>query len=326
MLAGEPHKGLRILNLSFGQDTGGQQWRLSQAWPRYRPQDRYLSITRTKTFYPVQHSFHRSSVPVRWAESDVVHLHGDLHYRKRLRVPDKPMVMNHHGSQFRTRPDYHLQELRKTRAVAIASTVDLHAISPAEVTWLPQAFDLAELQKYRDPQPDDGILRIAHAPTNRAIKGTTALEQTVLKLQRLGAPVTLDIIEGVSNKECLKRKGRADLFVDQFLLGYGNNAIEAWGMGLPVLAGVQPEKCMPLIRQQIPEETPQIMQELWDGYPFYFTTEETLTDSILQMVNPETRQKWADRGMQHFLRFHEASVVVDRLSALYQEAIDQWQS
>ena len=326
MLAGEPPQvGRKILNLSFGQDTGGQQWRLSQAWPKYRPQDRYLSITRTKTFYPIQHAFHRSSVPVRWAESDVIHLHGDLHYRKRLRVPDKPMVMNHHGSAFRTRPDYHLQELRQTKAVAIASTVDLHAISPAEVHWLPQAFDLEDLQQYRDPNPDQSILRIAHAPTNRAIKGTQALSEAVLKLQRLGVPVTLDIIEGVSNKECLRRKGKADLFVDQFLLGYGNNAIEAWGMGLPVLAGVQPEKCMPLIRQSIPEQTPEVMQELWGGYPFYFTTEDTLTDAILQMLNPELREKWAGRGMQHFLRFHNAPVVVDRLSALYTEAIDRWQ-
>lgn len=316
---------MKILNLSFGQDTGGQQWRLSQAWPQYRPQDRYLSITRTKTFYPIQHRLHRGSLSARWNEADVIHLHGDLSYRRRVRGQEKPILMNHHGTQFRTRPEYHLEELRKTRAVAVASTVDLHAIAPTEVHWLPQAFDLEELQKYRDPQPDDGVLRIAHAPTNRPIKSTTALVEAVLRLQRLGVRLELDIIEGVSNAECLRRKGKADVFVDQLILGYGNNAVEAWAMGLPVIAGVQPERAEPVIRQRIPEETPSRMLELWGGFPFYSATEETLTTALLQMRNPAIREQWAATGKAHVERFHAASVVVERLSALYQEAIDRCQ-
>ena len=86
---------------------------------------------------------------------------------------------------FRTRPDYHLKALKQYRATAIMSTVDLWAMAPDETTWIPQAYQLAELQAYRKPI-DDGILRIAHAPTNRGIKGTRALERAVRTAEERG--------------------------------------------------------------------------------------------------------------------------------------------
>jgi glycosyltransferase involved in cell wall biosynthesis len=322
---------MRVLNVSFGQDTGGQQWRLARAWRRFRPDDSYISATHTPTFYPVENliSRHHGKLERDWfPNADVVHVNNDLqHVRRPLKLDlrQKPVVVHHHGTMFRTRPEYHLAAMRDMGAVAIASSLDLVAIAPAEVEWMPLAYELEELQLYRQAaepaRPDDGAFRIAHAPTNRPIKGTDALIAAVDRLREVGVKVELDIIEGVKNVRCLERKARADVFVDQLLLGYGANAVEAWGMGIPVIAGVQPERCPELIRQTIPDGTPALMEEVWGQFPFYSATEQSLYTALVQMLSPVVRQKWAAIGMEHFMKFHEASSVVDRLEKTYRRAM-----
>lgn len=330
---------MKILNLSLGQDTGGQQMRLARAWRRYYPDDEYISVTSTPTFYEIENRLPQKwSELIRkwWPQADIVHLNNDLNFTSRLRDRDrrldlnKPMVIHHHGTMFRTRPQYHLEALHTWHATAICSTVDLHAIAPAVTTWLPQAYELEELQEYRnkaleeDP-PQEGVLRIAHAPTNRPIKSTDALIAAVKRLRGVGVKVELDIIEKVSNVKCLQRKARADVFVDQLLLGYGCNAIEAWGMGIPVIAGVDPERCIELIRQEIPATTPDLMLSIWGRYPFYSSTETDLFHSLATMLKPEVRKEYSARGFAHFLRFHEASVVVEKLRKIYTDTIAEWE-
>lgn len=332
---------MRILNLSLGQDTGGQQLRLARAWRRFRPEDEYISVTSTPTFYEIENRL--SAVRSKmlrdwWPNADVVHLNNDLNYVQRLRQWDKrvdlnkPLVIHHHGTMFRTRPDYHLKSLHQYGATAICSTVDLYAIAPAETIWLPQAYELAELQAYRttallqrkqEGTLNDGVLRIAHAPTNRPIKSTDALIEAVNRLRGVGVKVELDIIEKVNNRRCLERKARADIFVDQLLLGYGCNAIEAWGMGIPVIAGVQPQKTEAVIRQKIPNSVPETMLDIWGQYPFYEATEETLFHALARMLKPEVREQYSEIGMAHFLRFHEASKVVEQLRSIYSETIER---
>lgn len=322
---------MKILNLSLGQDTGGQQMRLARAWQRYFPEDRYISVTSRHTFYEIQHMLEKGQLFNEWwPEADVVHLNNDLmyiaRYRELLRMP-KPLVIHHHGTMYRTRPEYHLHALRRYNATAICSTVDLWAIAPDETRWLPQAYETEELMGYRNAalvdRPDDGILRIAHAPTHRVIKSTKALIQAVNRLRLLGAKVELDIIEGVSNVQCLERKARADVFVDQLLLGYGCNAVEAWGMGIPVIAGVDPERCGPIIRQQIPADTESRMLEQWGRYPFMEATEETLAAALSRMLKPEVRQQYSAIGTEHFMKHHEAQKVVTTLRGIYLEALDK---
>lgn len=330
---------VKILNLSLGQDTGGQQMRLARAWRRYRPEDEYISVTSTPTFYEIENRLPQSWHKLLkdwWPNADIVHLNNDLNFTSRLRDRDrridlnKPMVIHHHGTMFRTRPEYHLEALHTWHATAICSTVDLHAIAPAETVWLPQAYELEELQGYReealrlDP-PVEGVLRIAHAPTNRPIKSTDALIEAVKRLRGVGVKVELDIIEKVKNTECLRRKARADVFVDQLLLGYGCNAIEAFGMGIPVIAGVQPEKCIELIRMEIPESTPELMLDLWGQYPFYSSTDTDLFHALATMLKPEVRKQYSERGMEHFLRFHHAPLVVEKLRSIYTDTIQEWE-
>src|SRR6185369_16504535 len=116
-----------------------------------------------------------------------------------------------------------LAEQRRRRAIGLAATLDLYLMAPDDLTWAPALYDLDWLASLRSPI-DDGILRIAHAPTNRTIKGTDAF---LAAAERLGRelPVEVILVERQSWYSCLHAKAIADIYFDQVALGYGNNAI-----------------------------------------------------------------------------------------------------
>lgn len=138
-------------------------------------------------------------------------------------------------------------DTRKTKKrVAIAraradllyvKTPDLLHLMP-EAKWLPQAVavDVAEGEAARSRE---AALRIAHAPTNRGLKGTESVVAACASLRARGVDVQLDLIEGVSAGDALKRIAAADLVIDQLLVGwYGVVSIEAMALGKPVLCYV----------------------------------------------------------------------------------------
>lgn len=85
---------------------------------------------------------------------------------------------------------------------------------------------------------EDARPLLVHSPTDRATKGTAHVRAAV---ERLRAHVDFDYdeVHGVSQAEALRRYARADLVVDQILVGsYGAFALEAMSMGKPVIAHV----------------------------------------------------------------------------------------
>lgn len=101
------------------------------------------------------------------------------------------------------------------------ANVDVHAITPAP------------------PVPEREEIVVVHAPTNRAVKGSRHVVETVEKLRGAGVPVRLELLEGVSHEEVRRRTAEADLVVDQLLLGwYGGFAVEAMALGKPVLCAI----------------------------------------------------------------------------------------
>jgi hypothetical protein len=117
----------------------------------------------------------------------------------------------------------------------------------AGATFVPYAsVDPREIQAV--PTPDGPELVVAHAPTDRQVKGTSHVEEAVAELQREGLSVRLDLIEGVTRDEVMRRVAEADIIVDQVLIGwYGAFAVEAMALGRPVLA---------YIREDEPEDNP----------------------------------------------------------------------
>jgi glycosyltransferase involved in cell wall biosynthesis len=77
---------------------------------------------------------------------------------------------------------------------------------------------------------------VAHAPSKRAVKGTDAVLAAVDALRARGAPIELDLIEGLPNREARLRYAAADVVIDQLRVGwYGMLAIESMALGKPVV-------------------------------------------------------------------------------------------
>jgi hypothetical protein len=196
--------------------------------------------------------------------------------------------------------------------VSAVSTIDLMEPAPDRLHWLPTAYNGAELQAVRkaNKRPPDGKLRIVSCPTNPIYKSTSALVAAVARLQREGMNVELILAENMRWEDALKIKATADVVFDQVMFGYGCNGVEAWGMGLPVIAGGQPW-------------TLAKMTELWGELPFYVATEDTIAEAIVAMSSAETRKEYTAKGLAHFKRFHAERPALTRLAELYSMAMNR---
>jgi hypothetical protein len=246
-------------------------------------------------------------------ECDVIHLNNSHHAYNRLRMHRlrKPALLHHHGTLFRNHPDGLLLAARQFHMLQCVSTIDLQRRAPDLLHWLPTAYDLDAMARIRQEhrRPDDGKVRIVSCPTNRAIKSTDALEAAVAQLQAEGLPVELVIVTGRPWAESLSVKATADIYFDQVGLGYGCNAVEAWGMGIPVVAGAD-------------EWTLARMAQEWnvtqDALPFFDATESTIADAIFELVQSDLlRQEYAGRGKAHAEKYHAEKPALARLAELY---------
>jgi hypothetical protein len=180
-------------------------------------------------------------------DADVIHLNNSTRAMRKIRMPigRKPLVLHHHGSLLRDNPHPQLDSGRLWRAVQVVSTIDLLLFSE-DLSWLPTAYDVDWLSAFGrgHGRAPDGRLRIVTCPTNRGIKSTAALEAAVTALQG-DLDVELVIVENRPWMEAMEIKATADIYFDQVKLGYGCNAIEAWGHGHPGHRRRRPEDPRP---------------------------------------------------------------------------------
>jgi len=159
--------------------------------------------------------------------------------------------------------------------------------------WLPGAHflpyasvDPRALQT--EPLPERGELVVAHAPTDRNVKGTAHVVEAVKRLQSDGVSLRLDLIEGTTRADTLRRITAADLLVDQLLIGwYGTVATEAMALGRPVLA---------YIREDEPEDNP-----FGARLPIVRTTAATLADDLRALAADRPRRAGLARAGRAFV-------------------------
>lgn len=84
------------------------------------------------------------------------------------------------------------------------------------------------------------ILKICCGSAGHPMKGYPILQQTVKELQDEGIKVELDIISGLSNKECLERKLKSHVTFTSLGGGWGISGIESMFIGHVVLSCLDP--------------------------------------------------------------------------------------
>lgn len=307
---------MKIAHLSFGPDIGGQSVATKAAFARLAPEHEVRAIGSYNSLrYPEPEPL-RTLVPAQaaydWADVVVLHNFVDPYYQLD-HGQRKPIVVHHHGSHFRNNAERLYAEGQAIGALQVVSTVDLLLSVPkGELEWLPQVIDVDAMAAIRNAwHRPDGRLRIVQAPTNWEKKGTREVIGAVAALARR-YPVEMVLIDGSLRPptpwlDCIAQKATCDVLVDQFELGYGNNAVEAWALGMPVVSGARPE-----IAARMRKEYHR------RGLPFIEATVDTV-EGVLEAVirDPSLRAAYAKKGMEHVRRFHSQEAVVARLTELY---------
>jgi hypothetical protein len=180
------------------------------------------------------------------------------------------------------------EALRMARTYAdgvFVSTPDLLEFVPGAI-FLPQPVPLARFAELDAAQTTaatpcrpgiDRPVRIAHAPSNRQIKGTEVIVAAVMRLQQRGLPIELVMIEHMPHAQVLAVCAGCDLAIDQVRIGaYGQYAVEMMALGKPTICYLRPDlrayypaDC-PIISAS-PEQLEAVLAD-WIAHPAWWST------------------------------------------------------
>lgn len=283
-------------------DNGGGSWFLAEAINRYTAH-RARSVRGYQSY--LQYSYDKLAPTtvelkqlVRWA--DVIHIREAF---LKVDLLKKPVVVTYTGRVFRKCNRSVSQAYQRGWIICVV-TPDMMAFCPGvEPTWLPNPREcLAHLWHSSER------FSLTQAPTSRSAKQTDKVIEAARR-----ANIPLDIVEQVSYADCLIRKGRAHVTVDQVKYGAGNNATEAWAMGMPVIAGFFRGPYRKAWLNQCGGELPfaearpsvaslqAVMEKLRDDHRFYAEMQE--------------------RGQEHFYKYMYAPVVAAKAIRIYERAL-----
>jgi len=233
---------------------------------------------------------------VDWA--DVINTHDDADALIPSECEWKPVLQTFRGSWYRQRPEHINAEAKRRGHLTSCMTQGMARFGPE---WIGRA--MPDLSNRHEPA---SIFTVIHAPTKRGRKGTQAVIDACKGLEG----VVLDLIEGVKNEECLNRKAKGHLLIDQSASGAGTgfcgNALEAWSMGMPVISSATPE-----VASRI--------RNLSGSLPFC-QAEADLRSQILRFRDDKAfREKWRNKGREYWGRWHAPGVAAKR----FLEVIEQ---
>jgi glycosyltransferase involved in cell wall biosynthesis len=281
---------------------------------------------------------------VRWGPSfDVFHFHFGTSFLPRLldlpllRAWGKPVVFHFHGCEVRRREHmvrahrlatctecdpfcrpaqqrWLLEQAARYAGRVFFSTLDLAESVPGGV-HLPLAIetDRWEAAATRRPLPDfekrdgmNGPVVIAHAPTNRLIKGTRHVEAAVEALGAEFPRLELRMIERRPWAAMPELLAECDILVDQLMMGwYGLLAIEGMAEGKAVVS---------YLRDDFRAGHPDL--------PVVDAEPSTLVDVLRGLVHdPVRRAELGRRGPAYVRAHHDARVVAETLLGHYRELL-----
>jgi hypothetical protein len=138
---------VKVFNVYRGQDTGGWGHRLGEAF-RDDPDIEFRSMYAPNGFlyidYPTDLGWDRKTGVEFYRNADVVHLHNGFrtaHIFEKV-SPEKPILIQYHGTLFRANPSQALHEQVRRGSVGIVTTLDLWLMAPELIEWLPSPYNL----------------------------------------------------------------------------------------------------------------------------------------------------------------------------------------
>ncbi len=271
--------------------------RIPIQWVPHTPAERVLVDLRDKLWVP---AISRTVDRYRLDRFDVFQLDGGLGFFRsgrficKMKARRKKVICCYTGSDLRTRGVIPvIDSLSDLNVTVEYDHLQLHP----KIYHVFFPFDTADFQPRR---PSDGKVRIGHAPTNRAAKGS---DDILAVLNALKAEIDFDIvlIQNLPYRQALTLKQTCDIFIDQIGdLGYGINSLEALAMGIP---------CCSCLAAGFERQHPD--------HPFVVVDKSNLFDKVKQLVlSPRRRREIGERGRMWVRKVHDAQNVVRKIHRL----------
>jgi len=218
-------------------------------------------------------------------------------------------------------PGYYTEagdELKRRRIAAFDRyAAQIYFLSPDLGAFLPERAEFMTAgnvdARYWDcpgVENRDGPLVIAHAPSHRGIKGTGLLLDAVERLRAEGVQLDFRLIEGLPHAQAVREYAKADLLVDQLLVGwYGGLSVEFMALGKPVVCYVADE----FADRYVPAE---MLREL----PIVHATAANVSEVIADLL-ARPRSELAEigrRGRKFVERWHDPLAHAARLRKAYE--------
>ena len=215
--------------------------------------DANLAITGNKNLHD-NYDYDLSTIPTKYFQGkfelgrrlyglikdcDILHYHGQAisaGYRDLILwsgIMNKPVVLHYHGSEIRNKKpskftNYFVKHI-------YVSTPDLLKSVP-DAEWLPNPTNLEKIV-YSDFDINEKLV-ILHAPSNRKIKNTQAVIDSIEVLKEEGIEVELNLAENIEHEKLMRMIAQSHVVIDwvnpDFGI-YGVLSIESMATGRPVI-------------------------------------------------------------------------------------------
>lgn len=203
-----------------------------------------------------------------------------------------------------------IQKLHRHGVTMFALNPDLLHVLPDEAVFLPYAIDESKVQKRERYEIKDKI-KIIHAPTQRACKGTDDILEAVERIEReYPDTIELKLIENMKHEEAMKLYREADLVIDQIRVGwYGGLAMETMCMGIPTIAYINEEDL---------HFIPSAMAK--DCLETVINANGNTLFSVLENIihNPQILYQKHEASMEYVHRWHAAKYVASITKQYYE--------
>lgn len=153
------------------------------------------------------------------------------------------------------------------------------------------------------PKDNNDHIRIVHAPSKRAIKGTAFVLEAFEQLKKKYNNIELVLVEGKKQQEALEIYKTADIIVDQLYAGtYGVFAVESMALGKPVITYISDK-----MKERLPEELPIISGGT-----------KSIVDALALLISdPKLRIEKGMQGREYVENYHDYRLIAHVLRDIY---------
>jgi len=202
-----------------------------------------------------------------------------------------------------------IKQVEKYADYIFAVNPDLLNFLPRKAIFLPYAIsNWYDINKIDFPNQRE-FFNIVHAPTNRGLKGSEYIINAVENLKKKYKNLNFTLVENVDHSKALEIYKKADLFIDQVLIGwYGGVSVEVMKMGIPVAVFIRQEDLVYLPKEMAIDLNNSVI----NINPFNIESE------LEKVINDRKKlKKTAQLGFQYVNKWHDPEYIFKLLSKAY---------